>query len=132
MNQYLMDYWTIEGTWKIPDWSSSEAHSLHSYFPLYENKREHWIQSKSWLERCMFRNTMFKICFYPEKVQQSFFLAECVHIVINLTFNVLAYLWYRNVHALIKVAKVWRLIILMAKLSEGSKVPRFIVWIYYY
>lgn len=78
LNHYLMGYWTIKGSWKISFWTRSKAHSLHSYFPLYENKRESWIHSKHLLKRGIFSSTMFKLCF---QTNIYLFLPICVYLV---------------------------------------------------
>lgn len=63
---------------KISFWTRSKAHSLHSYFPLYENKRESWIHSKHLLKRGIFSSTMFKLCF---QTNIYLFLPICVYLV---------------------------------------------------
>lgn len=87
-NHYLMDNWTIQGTYLF-----ERAH-MSLILPLHENKRESWIQHQCWLKRFIFRNTVFKICFHSGvKYNNAFILAECIHGVINLSFNICGYLW---------------------------------------
>lgn len=77
----------------------------------------------------MFKNTMFKIC-YHSKVKFNIFLnlVECIHSVINLSFNMFAYFGHRSDHGPIYVAIVWRFIILMVQLSKVQKFVGSFVW----